>query len=158
VLEVGCIVAPVTDHASGYVRAIWRIRPVLEGQVERRGLGPMKGSVARLFAAPGPQLIIAEGVEDALAAHALHGLPAWAALSAGNLAELLLPPRFKEVLILADKDEPDANGRRIGLDSAHQLARRLRAEGRHALVRKPKALKDVNDVLKALRAGRRVDG
>jgi putative DNA primase/helicase len=154
----GCIVCPVTHHATGCVTAIWCIQPVMVGKVPRWGLAPVKGHAARLFDAPGPQLVVAEGVEDALSAHILHGIPAWAALSAGNMVELILPPRFKEILILADKDEPDANGRRIGLDNAHKLARRLRAEGRHVLVRKPKALKDANDVLRALRAGGRVDG
>ena len=73
--------------------------------MERRGLGPMRGNAARLFHAPGPRLVIAEGVEDALAAHELTGLPAWAALSAGNMAALILPEHLREVLILADRDK-----------------------------------------------------
>ncbi len=139
----GCIVVPISDPATGRVSAIWRIRPRLSGKVERWGLAPMKGGAARLFPAPGPRLVIAEGVEDALAAHELTGLPAWAALSAGNMAGLALPERFREVLILADRDE---NG--VGQENAHKLASRLRAEGRHAIVRLPIDAKDANDVLR----------
>ena len=91
--------------------------------------------------------MVAEGVEDALAAAELTGLPAWAALSAGNMAVLVLPERFREVLILADRD---ANG--VGQENAHKLAARLRAEGRLADVRRPIAGKDANDVLRAGRA------
>jgi DNA primase len=140
-LRVGAIIAPVVDHVTGHICAIWRIRPVLQGPVQRRGLGPTKGNAARLAWAPGPRLIVAEGVEDALAATKLFGLPAWAALSAGNMGALVLPERLSEVLVLADHD---ANG--AGLAGAHALARRLKAGGRWAGVRWPTSRKDVNDV------------
>lgn len=142
----GCIVAPVNCHETGLVTAIWRIRPVLEGKVRRLGLGSMRGNAARLFHAPGPAVVVAEGVEDALAARELTGLPAWAALSAGNMAALVLPPHLRDVLILADADESG-----LGLDKARELAARLRAEGRHATVRRPTAAKDANDALRAMR-------
>lgn len=140
------IVAPVNCHRTGYVVGVWRIRLTAAGEkVGRFGLGPTKGNAARLFWAEGDELAIAEGVEDALAAHALTGLPAWAALSAGNMASLTLPERFRRVLILADADEPGRSG-------AHALATQLRREGRHAVVRKPTAGKDPNEVLCAGRA------
>jgi len=149
----GCIIAPVNDHATGLVTAIWRIRPVMTGKVPRWGLGPTKGNASRLFWAEGPELVVAEGVEDALAAHALFGLPAWAGLSAGNLAKLILPARFRSVLILADRDEPKEDGRQVGLEAAHELAGRLRAEGRSAAVRWARpGLKDPNDVMRGTAA------
>jgi hypothetical protein len=149
----GCIVVPITDHATGYVVGIWRIRPTMGGPVERRGLGPTKGNAARLFDAPGPELIVTEGVEDALAAHALFGgVPAWAALSASNMAMLILPPRIEQVLILADRDEPKEDGRQVGLEAAHELAQRLRAEGRGAEVRWSRIGKDANDALRGTAA------
>ena len=43
--RVGCIVAPV-ENVAGDLVAIWRIRPVMDGRVERRGLGPVKGCTA----------------------------------------------------------------------------------------------------------------
>jgi putative DNA primase/helicase len=148
----GCILVPITDHATGYVVGIWRIRPAMRGPIERRGLGSSKGNAARLFDAPGPELIVTEGVEDALAAHALFGAPAWAALSAGNMAKLILPPRIQQILILADRDEPKEDGRQVGLEAAHELARRLRAEGRSAEVRWSRIGKDANDALRGTAA------
>jgi len=146
--KVGCIVACVTDHATGYVTAIWRIWPSMtEPMKDRRmALGPVKGSAARLFWAEGPELVIAEGVEDALAAHALTGLPAWAALSAGNMAELILPARFRAITIFADADA-------VGTGHAAALARRLEREGRAVRLRRPRWTKDVNDILLARRVG-----
>ena len=142
----GCIIAPINAARGGLVVGVWRIKPSLEGKAERRGLGPTKGNAARLFHPPGSQVVIAEGVEDALAAHELTSLPAWAALSAGNMADLVLPQHLLEVLILADRDD---NG--LGQERAHLLAARLRREGRHAEVRSPTTGKDANDVLR--RAG-----
>jgi DNA primase len=136
----GCILVPITDHATGYVVGIWRIRPAMRGPIERRGLGSSKGNAARLFDAPGPELIVTEGVEDALAAHALFGAPAWAALSATGMAGLILPARFRRILIVPDNDPP-------GLDAAQRLARRLVSEGRRVEIQKPKSAKDANDVL-----------
>jgi hypothetical protein len=145
----GCIVACVNDHATGYVAGIWRIKPVMSGPVERRSLGPKKGNTAQLFPADGPRLVVAEGIENALVAHVLTALPAWAALTAENMGALELPARFTEILIVADNDRLDARGRRVGPDNAHRLAERLRAEGRYAIVRRTAAVKDVNDLLLA---------
>jgi Toprim domain len=64
------------------------------------------------------------------------------------MAVLILPERFREVLILADRD---AN--RVGQENAHKLAARLRAEGRHAEVRRSTVGKDANDALRARRVG-----
>ena len=87
----GCIVAPI-ENLAGDLVAIWRIRPVMDGKVERRGLGPMKGCPAPVIDHAGLDVLtIAEGVEDALAAWVLTTYPAWAALSAGNMAALQLP-------------------------------------------------------------------
>ena len=89
--KAGCIVAPVHD-IQGDVVGVWRIKPALTGEVERRGLGTMKGCASRLYQGKGGRLVITEGVEDALAATSLTGgWPAWAALSAGNMGELELP-------------------------------------------------------------------
>jgi putative DNA primase/helicase len=99
--------------------------------------------------APGPLLAIAEGVEDGLAYRILSGVPTWAALSAGNMAALVLPERFTEVHVVADRDD---NG--TGQKNAAVLVRRLRREGRKAHLIEPVGLKDANDVLRSLRAAR----
>jgi putative DNA primase/helicase len=65
-----------------------------------------------------PDLVIAEGVETALSAAAFFSVPAWAALSASNLAEFTPPAVVKRLIIAADRDQP-------GLDAADRLAARL---------------------------------
>jgi DNA primase len=137
----GCIVVACRD-AQGELRAIWRIKPVMEGKVERMGLGPVGGCLAAVLDDAGlDEIAIAEGVEDALAAQWLVNLPTWAALSAGNMARAVVPERFRSVLIVADADA-------IGTEAAVTLARRLRAEGREARVLAPATAKDANDVLR----------
>jgi hypothetical protein len=68
--------------------------------------------------------VVAEGAETALAAGLILGLPAWSAISAGNLQKgLALPPEVQSVAIAADHDKP-------GIDAAQDAARRWRREGR----------------------------
>jgi hypothetical protein len=145
---MGGIVARV-DDASGDFLGIWRIRPAMVGKVLRGGLGPVAGGAVRLFDAAAEVLVIAEGIEDALAAHALTGWPAWAAVSAPNMKRIQLPPppavTFRVVEIHADADE-------AGMAAAEELATRLRREGHEARVRPPAVGKDPNEALLAGRA------
>lgn len=137
----GCIVVACHD-AQDEIRAIWRIKPAMEGAVERKGLGPVGGCLAAVMDNAGlDEIAIAEGVEDALAASWLVNLPTWAALSAGNMARAVVPERFRSVLVVADADA-------IGTEAAVTLARRLRAEGRSAWVIVPATAKDANDLLR----------
>jgi hypothetical protein len=143
--RLGCIVAPINDFITGLVVGVWRILPAMEGKVQRRGLGPKKWHASRLFHAPGHELGLAEGVEDALAAHELSGLPIWAALTAENLASVAIPARLATITIFTDADD-------VGRSHAHGLAKRLREEGREVRVLRPQTGKDPNDVLCARRA------
>lgn len=63
---------------------------------------------------------IAEGVETALAASAMYGLPVWAALNSGRLSVWEPPEGFKAVVIFGDND---AN--KDGQKAAYTLANRL---------------------------------
>jgi putative DNA primase/helicase len=140
-----CIIAPVS-HPDGTIGGVWRIRPVLEGKVDRYGLGKVPGGACRLFPGRGNRLLICEGVEDALAGHMLTGgWPAWAALSAGRMRSLQLPAQYTEVLIFGDNDE---NG--TGQEAATVLGERLQAEGRTVTVAVPEGVKDANDVVLSL--------
>ena len=57
-------------------------------------------------------LVIGEGIESSASAGRLMGLPAWAAVSAGNLAKgLVLPSEARRVVIAADPDDPVATPR-----------------------------------------------
>jgi phage/plasmid primase-like uncharacterized protein len=93
-------------------------------------LGPVRGAAVRLHQA-GDRLVIGEGIESALAAAVLLRMPAWAAVSAGNLRDsLALPASVREVVIAADHDTP-------GLEAAQAAARRWKAEGRAVRIAKP---------------------
>lgn len=110
---------------------------------QRMTLGDVRGAAVRLYPAA-PHLVVAEGIESALAAAELLGLPAWAATSAGNLADAMaLPAEVREVTIAADNDAP---GRR----AARAAALRWRAEGRTVKIATPdKPGADFNDLLRA---------
>jgi hypothetical protein len=153
------LIAPVNAPGAGTICGVWRIRLTEDGRkVERRGLGRMRGCASRLFACggrhagddpaddgpppwpPGTEVLgIAEGIEDALAVRKLFGIPAWATLSAGNMAVLELPARIRQVWIFADADRP-------GREGAETLCQRLRREGRAVRVYEPVGCKDLNDL------------
>jgi putative DNA primase/helicase len=82
------------------------------------------GAAVRLFA-PGDELALTEGIEKSIAVHLRTGKPAWAALSAGNLEKLWIPPAVTRVSIYADND---ADGDFAGQAFAFALARRLARE------------------------------
>ncbi|MDK4696620.1 toprim domain-containing protein [Kingella negevensis] len=99
-----------------------------------RFTGSTNGASVKLFdEEDGKPLIIAEDIETALAAHELFQLPAWAAISAGNMQRLELPQSVKSVLIVADHDTP----RPIGYEAAHDLAVKLIKQGRQVQIWQP---------------------
>jgi hypothetical protein len=97
------------------------------------------GAVIRLYPdeAITSGLGVAEGIESALSlAHA--GLPVWAAIDAGNLAELPVLDGIEEIAIAIDRDPA---GERAG----DALAHRWLTAGRRVRLVKPRA-GDLNDV------------
>jgi hypothetical protein len=93
-------------------------------------LGGVRGAAVRLHPCA-DRLVIGEGIESSLAAGVLLRMPAWAAVSAGNLADAVaLPLAVREVTIAADHDPP-------GLDAARKAAARWKAEGRSVRIAKP---------------------
>jgi putative DNA primase/helicase len=107
----------------------------------RAGLGAHAGGAIRLHTAA-PELVIAEGIETSASAGRLLGLPAWAAISAGNLARTLaLPHEVRAVVIAADPDPP-------GMRAANAAAARWQAEGRRVRIATPnKPECDFNNLL-----------
>lgn len=83
-------------------------------------LSPMKGCAIRLFPA-GRTLIVAEGIETALALHCIEGDPAWACTSAALLRAFIPPPEVEHLIIAGDND---SNG--VGQKAAYDLYHKYR--------------------------------
>jgi hypothetical protein len=108
----------------------------------RRGLGAFGRGAVRLGGAA-PSLGLAEGIETALSATMLFGLPCWATLGTERFRHLVLPPGTEELLLFLDNDR---GGRR-----AEALAREAFAHiGRIEAHSPPRAGEDWNDVLRAM--------
>lgn len=108
----------------------------------RASKGPVWGGAIRLDP-EAPEIVVGEGIETAASAGRLLNLPAWAALSAGNLARgLILPRGVRVVVIAADADE-------AGQKAADAAAARWCAEGRRVRIARPnKPGRDFNDLLR----------
>ena len=95
----------------------------------KKVFGSICGGAIRLHE-PGDTLLVAEGLETALAAHILSGYPAWAAVSAGNMERIEIPSEVKTLIICVDNDE-------AGERASAKLARRLRNNGIEAMLSIP---------------------
>lgn len=87
---------------------------------------------------------IAEGVETALSAMAMHNLPVWAALTANRLAAWQPPEGFREVIIFSDADE-NYTGQQAAFTLAHRLE--IKKQCRVQVALPPVLGTDWNDVL-----------
>lgn len=107
----------------------------------KKMLGPVAGGSVRLFpmSADG-RLGIAEGIETALAAHGIFGLPVWAALSADGVRRWQWPEGMTHVTIFADAGD-------AGRQAAATLADRLNDSGIANRIVSPLHGDDFNDDL-----------
>jgi hypothetical protein len=103
----------------------------------RRVIGRLHGGTVRLAAHEGA-LIVAEGMETALSASQELSLPAWAALSAGNLAHFD-PPRDVTRLVIAADNDP------AGAAAAAALSSRFAGEIEIETAPPPPPFNDWND-------------
>jgi putative DNA primase/helicase len=117
----------------------------------KASLGPIWGGAIRLDEPVVPELVIGEGIESTASAGKLLGLPAWAAITAGNLtAGLVLPEAVRSIVIAADNDAPLPDGKRPGQDAARAAWFRWRGEGRAVRIATPdREGSDFNDILLA---------
>ena len=110
--------------------------------------GPVGGGAVR-FGMPvaGQELVVGEGIESTLSVAVACSMPAWAALSATGIKNLILPPEATDVVIAGDND---ANG--TGQDAAHRAAERFLSEGRSVRIALPPILEtDFNTILTHLK-------
>ena len=110
--------------ADGELRALHRTYLNSDGSGKaavdqpKKSLGPIRSYSCHLGEA-GEDLAVSEGIETGLSFQLATGIPTWAALNAGNVRNLILPPLpiASFVTIAADADEP-------GLKAAEDAAAR----------------------------------
>jgi putative DNA primase/helicase len=89
---------------------------------------------------------IAEGIETALAASELFGVPVWSCISASGIEKFVPPVGVEEVIVFADSDENFA-----GQAAAYKTAQRLSLKGYGVEVIVPPKTGDWLDVLSTRR-------
>ena len=141
------MVALVTNGVTGMPQAIHRTFLACDGEgkapvePQKMMLAPCRGGAVRL-AEPTDVLMVGEGLETCLAAMQATGHPAWAALSTSGLHGLDLPEAVRDVIVLADGDEP-------GEAAARNCAARWKRQGRRVRIARPPLGADFNDLLNA---------
>jgi len=115
-------------------------RPGFKQRKLAPGRFPEAGAV-RLFR-PAATMGVAEGIETALSAAQLYGVPVWATTSAGALARWKPPPEAKHIIVFGDADRGFA-----GQHAAYALAQALSVAGLVVDVELPPLGTDWNDVL-----------
>lgn len=139
------MVAAVRDE-SGEIRAVHRTFLDYSGrkaavEPSKMSLAPIQGCAIRLAEAQ-EALGLAEGIETALSAQEMSGLPVWSAISAGNMRQLVLPETVREIVIFGD------NGG-AGEKAAQAAADIFNQEGLNVKIAFPPAgFGDFNDLLK----------
>ncbi len=129
------MVALVTD-VTGTPLAIHRTYLVRDGSGKasikpaKASLGPVWSCAIRLDPLA-DELVIGEGIESSASAGRLLGLPAWAAISTGNLAQALVLPREVRATVVASDSDP------AGRRAAQTAAGRWLAEGRCVRIAMP---------------------
>lgn len=142
------MVAAVTSQAGGLVTLH---RTYLSNDHRKAGLpqpkklmpaaAHMGGAAIRLMQ-HGQRLGIAEGIETAISASRLFGVPTWAAVSAHGLAAWRPPKTVEQVDIFADNDTSET-----GQQAAAKLAQALILDGLEVRIHTPQIVGDWNDVL-----------
>jgi len=145
------MIASVRD-ADGKVQALHRTYLKADGSRAevasvRKVLGRIPDGSAVRLSEPSHTLGIAEGIETALAASAMFGIPVWAALNSGRLKVWQPPPDTAEVVVFADHDI-NCDGQ----EAAYALAKRLNRTIAAQVVLPEAAGTDWNDVLLQRRA------
>lgn len=134
---------PVAVHCT-YLAPHGAGKADLPPKQQKACFGPVAGGAAR-FGMPceGKWLGVAEGIETALSVAMACAMPTWAALSAGGIRALILPPDATHVIIAADHD---ASG--TGERAAGDAAARWLVEARRVRIARPSEVgADFNDVL-----------
>jgi putative DNA primase/helicase len=134
---------PVAIHAT-YLRPDGTGKADIPKREQKACFGPIAGGAVRLGPPHSDEWLgVAEGIETALSVAVACAMPVWAALSAGGIKNLVLPPEATHVVICADHD---ASG--TGERAAIEAAQRWLAQGRRVKIALPSEPDtDFNNVL-----------
>lgn len=139
------LIAAVRDDVglTGIHRTFLDCEPERRGEsfLQKCGLGRFGRGAVRLGGIA-PRMGLAEGVETALSATLLFGLPCWATLGSERFGLIALPPDIGELLLFLDHDQ---GGRRAEALARAAFGSSLRIEAHYP----PRAGDDWNDVLRA---------
>lgn len=119
-IYVGADGAPTALHRT-YLTTEGRKAPVVS---DKLSLGPLVDGGAVRLALHEDTLGIAEGIETALAASVMFGVPCWAALNANRLAVWEPPEGVRRVIIFADNDD-NFTGQTAAFDLAARIEGRI---------------------------------
>jgi putative DNA primase/helicase len=120
------MLAPVVGP-DGELRSVHRTYLGTVPGKRKKLLSPVgAGAAVRLFE-PTDQLGIAEGIETAIAAHELFGVPTWATISASIMEGFDPPAGVRRLVIFGDNDSK-FGGQKSAYTLAHRLHRELAIE------------------------------
>jgi hypothetical protein len=147
---------PSFKPTTGQERAQWAaagpVRNIYLDYVIEPAVETVRGGALRLFEPTG-HLGIAEGIETAIAAHELFGLPTWATIGSTIMESFAPPAGVRRLTIFADHDTNFA-----GQLAAFTLAHRLHDAGRDLSIEvkiPPEPGSDWLNVLNGVGAGER---
>jgi putative DNA primase/helicase len=135
---VPAMIAVMRDVITGEPSGIHRTALLDDGSGKRTMLHGMPGKLmlgrakraAVMLCARAPCMGIAEGIETALSAQKLFGMPVWACLSAHAIAGFPIIKGLNHLTIFADHDQ-------AGIEAAKTSARRHQREGVEVEIRCP---------------------
>jgi hypothetical protein len=145
------LVQDAVGEAVGLHRT-W-LNPLTAGKAKfdpvRKVLCSVRGHAVHLIDAAGDIIAVSEGIENGLSYAQLRSMtgatqvPVWAALSASGIANLIVPDRFVEVVVIGDRDQ-------ACIDAVNKLTARLARQ--KVSMQFPEIGRDFNDALLAARS------
>jgi hypothetical protein len=140
--HIAALIMPFRRIDDNAITAVHRIRldqPERWPKADRKMLGIVRRAAVKLDQICGERLVIAEGIETAMAARVLGLKPAWALGSSGAIGRFPLIEAIDELVILAEGDEASS----IAIQAC---GRRYRANAMRVRVAQPRT-GDMNDTV-----------